>query len=283
MSTIKAVLTKTNNQLEEAGFPAARQESLAIFECVLGKTSAQLISSTTEKVTPIQLQEINKILARRLKHEPLQYILGKVSFLGKEYYCDHRALIPRPETELLVEKAIAYIKKFELEKGRFLDMGTGGGVIAITLKYIFPSAQVFASDCSLEALGLARENASRHNREITFIASDLLENISDRFSVIIANLPYVPEKVWLESAPEVRRFEPAGAIRAGSDGLRHIRPLMRQLPSFLEARSLVALEIWPSQTNALRQLAKRLPDHTLRFDNDLSNQTRFAFFLPNCR
>jgi len=281
MTTVKKVFADTKQLLETAGLANAESEARLILQHVLSKTGAQLFAEPNESVSPPLFQEIDRLVKRRLNHEPLQYILNSVNFLGEDFFCDQRALIPRPETELLVEKVSGYVKKLQIEKGRFLDLGTGSGVIAITLKRRFPSAQIFASDCSYGTLALARENAARHRCLIHLSQSDLLEDIKGKFAAIIANLPYVPTRVWLSTEPEVRHFEPKQAIWAGRGGLRYIRPLIRQVADYLEEKSLLALEIWPSQTRAIWQLAGCLPRHNLEFAEDLSGQTRFAFFLPS--
>lgn len=181
------------------------------------------------------------LVARRLEREPVAYIVGRRAFRGIELKCDPRALVPRPETELLLESAL------ELPAGtRVLDLGTGSGAVALALKSERPDLQVSASDLSPGALQLARENARQLGLEVRLLHADLLEGLPDEFDAILANLPYVAAGQRDTLAPEIVRHEPATALYSGPEGTELIAALSRQLRSRRRVR-WTALEVGAGQ------------------------------------
>ncbi|MDO8584149.1 MAG: peptide chain release factor N(5)-glutamine methyltransferase [bacterium] len=228
----------------------------------------------------------NALINRRLQHEPIAYLIGEREFLGRYFIVDKRVLIPRPETEELVERAIAIMKK-----GRrhwlVADIGTGSGAIAISIKKELPDTTVFASDVSTAALTLAKKNAKELAADVTFIRGDLLcpalvkkISASDAEALfIVANLPYLPDSDRAVLDPDVVDFEPASALFVESDGTKLMNELLEQLATFhkKDGRDLVAyFEHDPPQTTALIKHAKKLfSDADVTHETDSRCMDRF--------
>jgi release factor glutamine methyltransferase len=205
---------------------------------------------------------------RSVEREPVAYIVGARGFRRLQLATDRRALIPRPETELLVEVGLS------LPRGaRVLDLATGGGAVALALKHERPDLRVSASDVSADALALARENAARLGLEVRWLCADLLEGVPDELDAILANLPYVAEAERALLAPEIVRHEPAGALFAGADGLDAFRALRAQLAT-RERPALVALEVGQGQAQAVAELMRAAGFSHTRFQDDLAGIER---------
>ena len=209
---------------------------------------------------------------------PLAYIEGLRNFYGIDFLVNRSTLIPRFETEQLVEKTIALLKKSGRSSPKILDLGTGCGAVAVMLKRMLPGSTVTATDISVQALNVARSNAARQQVELNFCQSDLFEKIDEQFDLIIANLPYVPASRWRFLEDQVRSYEPKCAIVAGRDGLKVIKRLCLEVGNYLNQRGIVALEIdgnHKERVSRLLQLA--LPHHRCYVQSDLSGRDRFAF------
>ncbi len=223
-------------------------------------------------------------LRRRSDGEPLQYILGSWEFYGRAFRLTRDTLIPRPETEGLVDGVVGAWRRENRGAGRILDVGTGSGAIAVTLAAELPRVQVLAEDLFGGALAVARENARRLGvaDRILFLRADGYSALKrgDRFDVVVSNPPYVSEKEWDSLPREVRGFEPAGALLAGPDGLSVIRPLVADAAGYLKPGGRLWLEIGASHGDAIR----RLPCGPLRFagiEKDLAGKDRVArWVLP---
>jgi release factor glutamine methyltransferase len=205
---------------------------------------------------------------RSVLREPVAYILGRRHFRRLELTVDPRALIPRPETELLVEVALS------LPRGaRVLDLGTGGGAVALALKDERPDLRVTGSDLSEDALKLARGNSERLGLDVRWLWADLLEGVPDEFEAILSNPPYVPDGDRATLAPEILRHEPSSALFAGADGLDAIRPLIAQAAGRAAVR-LLALEVGAGQATVVgeRMRAAGIPD--VRAERDLAGIER---------
>ena len=213
--------------------------------------------------------------------EPLAYRTGSANFYGYDFTVNQHTLIPRPETEQLVEKTVELAQRYLTDRPRILDVGTGSGIIAITLKKLLPDSVVEATDISPKALEIATQNAKAHNVDVTFHESNLLDAVSDQFDLIIANLPYVPAARWRFLESQVRDFEPRSAIIAGKDGLRLISRLCQEIKPHLRQSGLVALEIDDNHgPRVLNLLQAALPDHVCTIERDLAHRVRFAFAVP---
>lgn len=211
--------------------------------------------------------------------EPVQYIVGNVNFYGNEIKVNKNVLIPRFETEELVEYTISYIKKMFKEKINIIDLGTGSGCIAITLKKKINS-NVSAIDISKEALEVARENAKKNKVEIDFIQNDMLDNISNKFDVIISNPPYISKNEEIQDI--VRKNEPSLALYADNEGLYYYEKIIKQSKKNLKEKFIIAFEIGYMQGDKIKKIAERnYPKAEVVLKKDLQGKDRFIFIINN--
>jgi len=211
-----------------------------------------------------------------LKKYPIQYLIGYVNFYGYKLYVNENVLIPRYETELLVEKTIKYVKKiFNNQKINILDLGTGSGAIAITLKKEL-NANVTAIDISKEALKTAQKNSNENNVIINFINNNMLEGIDEKFDLIISNPPYVSYEG--EIMDTVKLYEPHLALYAENKGLYYYEEILKRISNNLNSKYLIAFEIGYKQANEIKQLVQLyLPKSIIRIEKDYSGKDRYIF------
>ncbi|MDR2720770.1 MAG: peptide chain release factor N(5)-glutamine methyltransferase, partial [Puniceicoccales bacterium] len=248
MSTLIDILKKTEEFLRQKDISNSRFEA----ECILAKAlrcqRIDLYLKHAAKLSDGQLVDVRALLIRRVNREPLQYILGEWPFQDVVLNVDSRVLIPRPETEELVELLIGKFSMYKNVNLSILDLGTGSGAIALTLAKYFRRSRVLASDYSLDALSLARENAALNSiHSVTFVQSDWYTNIVGVFDLIISNPPYLSEKEWEQTQPEIRNFEPKSALCAKDEGKADLLKIIDQSAQFLKANGILALEIGESQ------------------------------------
>jgi release factor glutamine methyltransferase len=213
-------------------------------------------------------------VGRRLRGEPLAYILGRREFWSLTLAVNAHTLVPRPETETLVEMALS---RLENRPGlRLLDLGTGSGCLLLALLTELPAAWGLGVDLDEGALGLARTNARRLgvDSRAAFVRADWTDGLTGRFDLIVANPPYVSDAEWANLAPGVRDFEPALALRAGAEGLAAYRRILPRLPGLLATRGLALLEIGGESANALPSLVLQAGLEVLEMRQDLSGQPR---------
>ena len=220
------------------------------------------------------------LVARRESGEPLPYITGEAGFYGRMFGVDARVLVPRPETELLVEWAVRHLRAIGAEGGSAADIGTGSGAIAVTLAAELPDLHVYAGDVSQDALTVARRNAARNNvfQHITFVHGSVHEPLLEYapFDCVVANLPYVPS-AEVPPAPDPVSFEPRLATDGGDDGLALYRTLVPNLPAFVKPRGIVLLEAGPVNAHALEALvAAALPAAGVETIRDYAELERFV-------
>lgn len=221
---------------------------------------------------------LRELVKRRTAREPLQHILGTVEFYGRTFLCDQRALVPRPETEQLVEIALEIAKaKAQETPLAILDVGTGSGVIALTLALELPNASIQATDISCDALELAKENAARHECEelLSFFTADLFPPEGGSFDLVVANLPYIPSREISELSQEVQH-DPPSALDGGEEGLDIIRRLVEVVPNHLAPHGVLLLEIGLGQSEAIKEAleARKFRDISVR--KDYQGVPRFA-------
>ena len=210
------------------------------------------------------------------KQFPSQYIIGYVDFYGNKIKVNKNVLIPRYETETLIYKTINYIKKTRKDSIKVLDLCTGSGCIAITLKKELPEYEIIASDISSKALKLAKQNAEINNVKIKFMKSNLFKSVDEKdFDVIITNPPYIPK---IEKLSKLVRYEPKKALISGKDGLKHISKILHEYKNYLKKDGFIALEIHESHQELLEKILKR-QKLNYSFELDLAGKVRYLFIF----
>jgi release factor glutamine methyltransferase len=251
----------------------ARRDAELLLMHVTGSTRAELMTHPERSLTERQQEHYQAAIVRRARHEPVQHILGTQEFYGRSFIVNRLVLIPRPETEHLVEASL----EIRPAPRRILDVGTGSGILAITLALELPDAAVTATDISPTALAVAQQNGRVLNaaERIRFVCSDLFEGLrGERFDCIVSNPPYVATSEVLEA--QVREYEPAAALYAGEDGLAIYRRLIPEAFARLEAGGHLLLEIGHGQRDALEVLLGRSGFGEIRFVDDLQGIPRVA-------
>lgn len=244
---------------------------------VLDRNREYLLAHPQEVLTEGSLERYRALSGRMLAGEPVAYLFGKKEFFGLEFFVDRRVLIPRPETEHLVEYVLNFVKEKEIREPNILDLGTGSGCIAVSLARHLPSARVTASDVSMEALEVAKKNAVFHGvaGRTEFFHADLLEGIDGPFDVIALNLPYIGEKRFSFVSKSAVDYEPHLALFGGEDGLSLYRVFFEQLSLKKWRPSLLAGEFGFLQKDELHDLISGVfPSAEVRFEQDYAHIDR---------
>jgi release factor glutamine methyltransferase len=244
-TTVADALDSALIAITAAGSPSPRLDAEVLLAAAMGVDRAALIANPSRELEPAQAATFREMAARRTQREPVAYILGRKGFRRLELAVDPRVLIPRPETEHVVEAALT------LPRGaRVVDVGTGSGAIALALARERPDLRVVATDSSASALAVARANAARLGLQVEFVECDLLDGVEGPIDSVVANPPYVRRGDPLP--PEVSRYEPAAALYAGDDGLDVFR---RLVPASARA-AFVAFEVGEGQAGAVDELLR---------------------------
>ena len=268
MRTLGEVLRLSTAHLERHGSPSARLDAELLLGHALGLGRVELYTGFERPLGEDELAECRELIARRAKREPVAYILGRWGFRGLDLEVDRRVLVPRPETELLVDRGLALLDG--VAGPAVLDVGTGSGAIALALASELPEARVAGCDVSGDALEVARANGERLGVEVEWVASDILAGVEGRrFHLVVSNPPYVAAGEIEALEPEVRDWEPRGATVAGETGLEAIERLVAQAPAALEPGGALVLEVGAGQAAAVAALLEgaglagvgRDPDH----------------------
>jgi len=264
--SIHTRVAAARERLRQAGIPPdeAQLDARLLAEEVLGWDTARYFASGDEMEPPGFAPEFEALVARRVHREPLAYILGRQEFWGLTFNVSPDVLIPRPESELIVEAALD-LSSAQGHIGSIADVCTGSGCLAVALARELGHAQVAATDLSDRAISVARGNAARHDVDgrITFVRADLLDPFDGPFDLIVSNPPYVPEKDRAGLAPEVRDHEPAMALFAGHDGLSVIRRLIDQARARLKPGAALIFEIGFGQAAQVAGLISSAPGLTM--------------------
>ena len=256
--TIAEILKEAASELDSAGVPDARREAGSLLSFILGKDRTFLISHAEDETDEKSFVRLREFVERRAAGEPFQYITGVQDFYGREFRVTPDVLIPRPETELLVEAAL---QKVGDTAPLICDVGTGSGCIAVTLLCELVNARAVAIDKSPAALAIAKINAQKHSvaERTLFVASDcfnLLDLRDYEFDLIVSNPPYVAEAAFEGLQREVRDHEPLIALSPGGDGLTVIRRLIDESPAFIKPNGHLLMEIGFDQGEAVERLVK---------------------------
>ena len=274
--TVLEVLQSATAYFKKREIENARLNAEHLLAHLLGRTRMELYLDFERHLSELELGELRELVKRRGQGEPLQHLLGTVEFCGHVFAIDKRAMVPRPETEELVE--LLSRSTLNPQPSTILDVGTGNGVIALSLAKKFGEAQIVGVDISEDALALAKENADRLclSERVQFVKSDLLRDIEGAFDLVIANLPYISTQDRHLLSREVLH-DPEIALFAGQRGDEVIRELIEQAPARLEAHGLLALEIGFDQAESLFELLTQKKYHDIEPKNDYSGRTRFLF------
>ncbi|MEO8168408.1 MAG: peptide chain release factor N(5)-glutamine methyltransferase [bacterium] len=256
--TVLSLIEWSTNHLHERQFDEARLHTELLLAHVMDCTRLHLYTNFDRPLTLTELAQFKELLKRRLTHEPLQYILGETEFMGLPFVVNKHVLIPRQETELLVEKAIEYIDACEKENVEVLDLGTGSGNISISIANFSKSAALSSVDISHEALAVAAANAERnHVSNVAFIHADMMSDFlpGKMFDGIVSNPPYIALEEFDGLQPEVRDFEPRIATTDDRDGFTFIRRITQLADQKLHPDGFLLMEIAYNQSNEAKNIA----------------------------
>tara|TARA_B100000519_G_scaffold194471_1_gene198267 strand:- start:627 stop:1484 length:858 start_codon:yes stop_codon:yes gene_type:complete len=275
--TVLDLVEWTENYFRESGIIATpRLDAEVLLGFVLQKSRLQLYLSFEMPVFPDHLSVFRQLVQRRKEHTPVSYLTNHREFMSIDFYVDSRVLIPRPETEILVE----YVLDRTSTHGpiSLVDIGTGSGAIAVSLAFNRPEWYIVATDISIDALAVAKTNATRHQTQIEFRSGDMLstlESVDDKFDWIVSNPPYISSQDYKILPPDVRNFEPKLALASPPDGLQLIRILIESAPNYLKPNGRLAIEIGKGQRLDVEDFVHRSKKYQkIDFIPDLSGVAR---------
>jgi release factor glutamine methyltransferase len=259
-ATVGMALNSATQRLKEAEIETAFLDAQVILAHLLGVDRPWLFAHAEAELTAAQAEAYTEQVARRVRHEPVAYLVGRKEFYGLDLAVDRRVLIPRPETEMLVDEVLREIEARPEPTVRVADVGTGSGAIALAIAANEPRARILATDVSRDALAVAQENLARHDvrGQVTLHHGDLLAPLPEPVEIIVANLPYIAAAAYRELDATVRDYEPRLALESGAEGLDVIERLLRQAPGHLTPDGKLYLEIGQDQGAAVELLARTL-------------------------
>ena len=276
--TTGELLRKTAARLKHHGIEDPQIEARILLGHAVELSPERLLASLEKRPTQSQIEKLEQFILRRILHEPIAYVIRQKDFYGLSYYIDHRVLVPRPETELLVEKALDFARNRQFKNGiKIADIGTGSGIIAISLASHLKESAIFATDISAPALEVASINCKKHNveKQITFLHGDLLNPLTQPVDMIVANLPYIVKSAIDALPPEIRCFEPIIALDGGDDGLRSIEMVLQQARQKINPDGCILMEISLGQRSLLAHIVQRyFPNAPVTFYKDLGGIDR---------
>lgn len=258
-------------------------EARILLQHILNLSSTKLYTQPELLLSFDEISQLQQLVERRLRREPNAYLSRHKEFFGIDFYVDHRVLIPRPETELLVEEALAFATRrsnqlrYSKQPLRIADVGTGCGAIAISLALSLPQSKIYATDISPAALEVAILNCEHHNvsGQVHLLQGDLLEPLPEPVDLLIANLPYVKSSDLPHLSPEIANFEPEIALDGGEDGLKYIHRLIAQARGIIAPQSCILLEIGAKQADIVVGIIERhLPEAHYELAPDLNGIER---------
>jgi release factor glutamine methyltransferase len=276
---LREALQSATQTLSKARIADASVEAELLLGHVLGMSKTQLYTEPERGLTSVETEHLWNLVRRRLDHEPAAYILGHCEFYGIDFCIDSHIFIPRPETELLVEKAVELAQRIShrVKQITIADIGTGCGAIAISLALALPRAKIYATDISAPALQVAEENCRRYavNGQVELLQGNLLEPLPQPVDMIVANLPYIRNCEFVDLSQEIRDYEPAMALAGGKDGLDKIQQMLEQMPGKLSQGACFLLEIGQGQGVMVTSLIKSyFPQASIELISDLGGIER---------
>ena len=249
---------------------------------VLNLSNPEMLLNKDKKLTTQEYKKYKKIEKKIDKGIPIQYILKKANFYGIDFYVDKNVLIPRPETEILVERTQNLIKKYINTNNKqinILDIGTGSGAIAITLKVLNSNYNITATDISSKAIKIAKKNSKKNKTDIKFIKTNLYQGINEKYDLIISNPPYI-DKNSTDIEEKVKNNEPSIALFAENQGLYYYEKIIKNISTILKKEHIIAFEIGESQSRKIQELAgKYLPNDRVIIDKDYNGFDRYVFII----
>jgi release factor glutamine methyltransferase len=275
--TISSLLEAAKNTLETRGIHDARLNVERLLSQVLRVRRTQLYANYDRPIESSELDDFNALLERRLAHEPLQYILGETEFMGLPVYLNSSVLVPRPETELLVEKTLETIKSRGNEQVEILDVGTGSGIIPVALTHFAGNAVVTSIEISALALETAARNIQPHGfTRISLHHEDVFSDFlpGKTFDIIVSNPPYISAEDFERLDPEIRDFEPRVATTDGGDGYAVIKRVIEVAAGKLKPNGSLLLEIAYNQSGETERIARKHGFSKVEFFNDFSGIPR---------
>jgi release factor glutamine methyltransferase len=278
MKALKEVLQNSIFFLSERNLSDARVSAEEILAFVLNIRRMDLYLQSSRLIREREVQQIESFLQRRAKKEPLNYILGKTSFYNCELVLSKDVLIPRPETEILVDMIADQLKTVDRKNKTLWDVGTGSGCMGISLKKKFPDLEVHLTDVSLEALEIAKKNAEKNKVSVLFHQGDLLEPIGNRkVDFVVSNPPYISEQEYKTLSEEVKDFEPKIALVGGKSGLEFYERFAKDIEKILQSKGKAFFEIGFNQGEKVKKVFSQGKWKNLEVLLDLSGHDRFFF------
>ena len=268
--TVLKILNKSIDQLKKYNIENPQLNAELIISHVLDMNKANLYLNSKDILDNEKSDIIEQFIIRRTKHEPLQYILGETEFYGCKIKVNPDVLIPRPETELLVEKLV------QENVNSILEIGTGSGAIAIALAKQMKNVQIEATDISEKALNTARQNAELNNVSINFIQSDIFENIKNKYDIIVSNPPYISKKEYDNLAPEIKDYEPEISLLAEEEGLFYYKKILANAKDYLTDIGKIYFEIGYDQAEKIKEIAKEHCFNDINVFKDLNGFDRIV-------
>lgn len=270
---VRDAMNKAVSTLREAGVLDCENDSWLLAEHVFGITRQDYYINPYISVDKSQADRYFMLVKKRAKKIPLQHITGTQEFMGYTFKVNENVLVPRQDTELLVEKAVEYIQSLP-GKVKVLDLCTGSGCIAISVDKMCRNAEVMAADISHEALAIARENNVANNAKVEFVNSNLFDEIQGKFDVIVSNPPYIKTGEIDTLMEEVKDHEPLIALDGDDDGLKFYRLIARRLGEYLKDDGFVMFEIGYDQGKSVPEILKKYGFHNIKVLKDLSKNDR---------
>lgn len=283
--TVSAILSGARSRFTEAGVADPATDARLLISGLLGLSSTEMLTRANDVPDAEKIAVIEAAIERRLQHEPVHRILGEREFYGLPLSLSAETLEPRPDTEILVDTMLPYLRTLASEGGdlHILDIGTGTGAICLALLSELPQAKGTGSDISTDALQTAAANAKRNGLEERFraIQSSWFDNIDGRFHAIVSNPPYIASKVIHDLAPEVKNFDPAAALDGGPDGLDAYRAIAKDAARFLRQNGIIGLEIGFDQCDDVSDVFESEGFRRLESVKDYGQNDRVLVFALN--